>query len=72
MYRMDEITLPFAFAVEKPRGSKYPIFKDSGPKTPYPQWLLGPEFLNIGYLDPLGLLLQLTKLWDLNAGGTCS
>ena len=32
-----------------PRGSKYPIFKDSGPKR-----VLGPESLNIGYLDPLG------------------
>ena len=34
------------------RGSKYPVFKDSGPKSRV--WMLGPESLNIGYLDPLG------------------
>ena len=38
----------------KPRGSKYPIFRLSGPKNPYFQWFLGPGSLIIGYLDPLG------------------
>ena len=37
-----------------PRGSKSPILKDSGSQKPYPECCLGPEFLNIGYLDPPG------------------
>ena len=38
------------------QGLKYPIFKDSGSKnhTINGFWHLGPESLNIGYLDPLG------------------
>ena len=41
--------------LELPRGSKYPIFKDSGPKKQLKQgWILGPETSNVGYLDPLG------------------
>ena len=36
-----------------PRGSKYPIFKDSGPKSHEGVWLLEPE--SLGYLDPLGV-----------------
>ena len=55
-----------------PRGPKYPISEDSGPKNskslplmifkgsgskkPYPYWLLGPKFLFIGNLDHLGLV----------------
>ena len=35
------------------RGSKYPRFKVSGPKS-YPYWLLGPGSLNTSYLDPWG------------------
>ena len=35
----------------QPRGSKYPMFKDSGPNIH--TLLLGPESLNTGYLDPL-------------------
>ena len=30
-----------------PRGSKYPIFEDSGPKKSYPKWYLGPNALNV-------------------------
>ena len=37
----------------KPRGSKPPIFKDSGPKT-MKGMVLEPEASNIGYWDPLG------------------
>ena len=37
--------------VELPSGSKYPIFKDSGPKD-----YQGSETRNIGYLDPLGYM----------------
>ena len=36
-----------------PGGSKYPIFKNSGPKR---VWHLEPESFNIGYLDPRGLI----------------
>ena len=41
-------------------GSKYSMFKGSGPKKTYPEWFLGPETLNIGYLDPLGKLRSKT------------
>ena len=37
------------------------IYKVSGPKIPYSSWLLGPEVLNIGYLDLLGELLWLSS-----------
>ena len=39
---------------QEPGGSKYPIFKDSGPKSHsgYRFWDQSPQ--NIGYLDPLG------------------
>ena len=38
-----------------PRGSKYPMFEVSGPKTiPFTFW--EPESLDIGYLDPLGII----------------
>ena len=37
-----------------PRGSKYSIFEDSGPKSHQGDGYLGPESLNIGYLEPLG------------------
>ena len=38
-----------------PRGSKYPIFEVSGPFDGF----LGPESLNIGYLDPLGMYIHI-------------
>ena len=38
----------------KPRNSKYPIFKDSGPENRTLNGFLGPESLNIWYLDTLG------------------
>ena len=38
----------------RPRGSKYPILKDSSSKNHTLDGLLGPESLNIGYLDTLG------------------
>ena len=39
----------------QPRGSKYPIFQGSGPKSHYIRlWFLGSESFNIGYVDPLG------------------
>ena len=37
----------------EPQESKYQACKVSGPKKRYLEWLLGPESLNIGYLDPL-------------------
>ena len=37
-----------------PKGTKYPIFKDSGVQKPLRAWFLGPGTLNSGYLDPLG------------------
>ena len=37
-----------------PRGSKYPIFKDSGPRNHTLNGFWGPESSNIGYLDPQG------------------
>ena len=51
-----------------PRGSKYPIFKDFGPKTPFKAQFLEPEASNIGYLDPLVLnpptsMFQYSQLW---------
>ena len=33
------------------RGSKYPIFKDPCPQNHSAYGILGPEFLNVGYLD---------------------
>ena len=30
------------------------MFKDSGPQKPLNVWVLEPETLNIGHLDPLG------------------
>ena len=35
-----------------PRGSKYLIFQDSGPKNPLRVWFLEKGTSNIGYLDP--------------------
>ena len=46
-------TSPFQRALTAPE-SKYPIFKDPGPKKPFRVWLLEPESLKIGYLDLLG------------------
>ena len=37
----------------EPRGSKYPIFKDPGPKLPFRVGVLEQETSNIAYLDPL-------------------
>ena len=44
-----------------PRGSKYPMFKDSGSKNPS----VGPESLNVGYVDPLGMGSEPMKLGEL-------
>ena len=41
-------------AIMEPRGSKYPILKDSGSQKLFRVWSLEPESLNIGYLDILG------------------
>ena len=41
-----------------PRGSKYPIFKDSGTKSHSWHGFLEPESLNIGDLDPLGYIVD--------------
>ena len=41
-----------------PRGSKYPIFKTSGSKNHTFSGFSGLEILNIGYLDPLELVLE--------------
>ena len=38
-----------------PRGSKYPTFKDSGPKNHKKAWFLEPDISNIGYWNPLGM-----------------
>ena len=38
-----------------PSGSKNPIFEDSGPKS-HSGIVLEPETLNIGYLNPLGII----------------
>ena len=38
--------------MNEPRGSKYPTFKDSGPKYHKMAWFLEPETSNIGCLDP--------------------
>ena len=35
--------------------SNYPTFKISGP-NPFRVWLVGPETMNVRYLDPQGLL----------------
>ena len=35
-------------------GSKYPIFKESGPENHSGYDVLAPKTLKIGYLDPLG------------------
>ena len=45
------------------RGSKYPTFKDSGSLR---VWLLEPESLNVGYLDPLGWI-QYSRNWALRS-----
>ena len=37
-----------------PRGSKYPIYEDSGPKNHTLNGIWDQESLNDGYLDPLG------------------
>ena len=39
-----------------PRGSRYPILKDFGPKN-HMVWFFEPETSNLGYLDPFGFLL---------------
>ena len=39
-----------------PRGSKYPMFKDTGPKKTVGVWFFGPETLHLKYLDPLGMV----------------
>ena len=44
--------------VDQPKESKYPIFKDSGPKN-HQGYALGPETSHVGYLDPLGGLCLL-------------
>ena len=40
------------------RGSKCPILEVSGSKTPHQLWILEPETSNIGYLDPLGTIVN--------------
>ena len=48
--------LAYELIIAFPRGSKYPIFKDSGPRNHLGCGFLGAETLNIGYLDPLSLM----------------
>ena len=43
---------------KEPRGCKYPIFKAFGPQH-QEGYSLGPEALNVGYLDSLGKLQKL-------------
>ena len=43
-------------SLHPPRGSKYPMFEVSGSNNKYPWWFCGPGSLNIGYLDPLGMI----------------
>ena len=38
-------------------GAKYPNMMVLGPKLAYPQWLLKPHTIILGYLDPLGIVL---------------
>ena len=46
------------YVLQDPRGSKYPTFKDSGPKKPLRARFLGPETINIGCLDPLSMFMR--------------
>ena len=39
-----------------PSGSKYPNSRVSRSKKPFRVWILGPETLLFGYLDPLGIV----------------